>query len=110
MPQTQQLLSSVSFDPAPFCCTDIASLSGQFGYMEDKNHNCSTQLTVTSPCNHLNVFKSALSNHAEQHSGLGRYLFIRLCKQHKIFISSSGMQGGKLFAHTYLYNRKVSVS
>jgi len=81
--------------------------------MEDKNYNCSTQLTVTSPCNHLNVFKSALSNHAKQRGDLGKYLFIRLCKQHKIFIFSSGMQGGKLFAHTYLYkwhSRKVTVS
>lgn len=27
MPQTQELLPSISFDLAPFCCTDIASLS-----------------------------------------------------------------------------------
>lgn len=69
--------------------------------MEDKNYNSSTQRTVTSPRNHLNVFKSALSNHAKQHGGMGKYLFMRLCKHHKIFISS-GMQGRKPFVHTHI--------
>lgn len=56
-----------------------------------------------------NVFKSALSNDAEQCSGLGKYLFMWLCKQHLLMWCE---RKEAACAHRYLnkwHGRKVTV-